>query len=194
MKLIIIHGPPAAGKLTVARSLSEQTGYRLFHNHLSIDCTVPVFEFGGPAFWDINTTVRCEIIAEAARQNIDVIHTFCYARDVDDEYFRRLVRSATDNGGEVHVVLLHCDDEVRKQRIGNESRVKLRKLIDPASVDRQRDENLLFFPHPDWADRTLILDTSSISPQTAATMIIERFMLATRGGIADVARRHHSGI
>src|SRR4029079_16739154 len=124
MKLIIIHGPPAAGKLTVANSLSLRTYYKVFHNHLTIDCTEPVFEFGTSGFWDIQVKLRCEVIAEAARQDIDVIHTFCYAKGADDEYFRQLVAAAEDNGGEVHVVLVNSRDEVRRERIANESRVR----------------------------------------------------------------------
>ena len=37
MKLLIIYGPPAVGKLTTAKKLSEITGYCAFHSHLAID-------------------------------------------------------------------------------------------------------------------------------------------------------------
>ena len=177
MKLIIIHGPPAAGKLTVANALSKRTDFKVFHNHLTIDCTMPVFEFGTPGFWDINVLLRREIIAEAARRDIDVIHTFCYAKDVDDEYYREMVNAALDNGGEVHAVYVNSRDEIRKQRIADESRVLLRKLTDPESVDRQRQDDLLFSVHPDFADETLIVDTSDITPDEAATLIIDKFRL-----------------
>jgi len=177
MKLIIIHGPPAAGKLTVANALSLRTYFRVFHNHLTIACTEQVFEFGSREFWDINSRLRLEIIAEAARQDIDLIHTFCYAKDTDDEYYRQLVAAARDNGGDVHAVYVNCRDEVRKARIGNESRVRIRKLTDAASVDRQRRENALFSVHPDFEDETLVIDTSDISPDESASLIIERFGL-----------------
>jgi chloramphenicol 3-O-phosphotransferase len=178
MKLIIIHGPPAAGKLTVANALNLRRGFKVFHNHLSIDCTTPVFDFGAPGFWDINVRIRCDVIAEAARRGIDVIHTFCYGYVIDDEYFRQLVSAATENGGEVHVVLVNCRDDIRKQRIADESRVRMRKLTDPASIDRQREEDILFSTHPDFADSTLVIDTSDISPDEAAALIIERFALS----------------
>jgi cytidylate kinase len=177
MKLIIIHGPPAAGKLTVAKALSLRTYYKVFHNHLTIDCTEPVFEFGSREFWDINLRLRCEIIAEAARQQIDLVHTFCYAKGVDDENLRMLVSAARDNGGEVHVVYVNSRDEVRKKRISDESRVQIRKLTDPDSVDRQRREDVLFSTHPDFAESTLVLDTSDMTPDESATAIIETFGL-----------------
>jgi hypothetical protein len=181
MKLIIIHGPPAAGKLTVANALSSRTGFKVFHNHLTIDCTAPVFEFGTPGFWDINVRLRCEIIAEAAPRGVDVIHPFCYGFAIDDDYFRQLVSAATDNGGEAHVVFMNCRDEVRKQRITDESRARMRKLIDPDSIDRQREEDILFSTHPDFADSTLVLDTSDISPEESATRIIDHFGLREIG-------------
>ena len=43
MNLIFIYGPPAAGKLTVATEIAALTGYKVFHNHLSIDCIEPIF-------------------------------------------------------------------------------------------------------------------------------------------------------
>ena len=177
MKLIVIHGAPAAGKLTIANSLSERTGFKVFHNHLTIDCTSPVFEFGTEAFWDINMRLRCDVIAEAARQSIDLIHTFCYAKGPDDEYFRQLISAAADNGGEVHAVLVHCRDEVRKDRIGNESRVRLRKLTDPDSVDRTRQRFDLESPHPDLEAETLIIDTSDITPERSVETIVRHFGL-----------------
>jgi cytidylate kinase len=50
MDLVSIHGPVAAGKLTVARELSHLTGFRLFHNHLTVDAVAAVFDFGSEPF------------------------------------------------------------------------------------------------------------------------------------------------
>ena len=37
MKLVILYGPPGVGKLTVGRELAARTGFKLFHNHLTVD-------------------------------------------------------------------------------------------------------------------------------------------------------------
>lgn len=44
MRLVLIYGPPAAGKLTVAKGLAHLTGYKFFHNHLTVDVVLSVFE------------------------------------------------------------------------------------------------------------------------------------------------------
>src|SRR5687767_7450906 len=162
MKLIIIHGPPAAGKLTVGTELARLTGYKLFHNHLSIDFVKPVFEFGTPRFWELIGELRAAVIAAAARDGISLIHTFCYEFGVDDEHFQQLIAAAEDNGGEVHIVLLLCDDQERKRRIGSESRVKIGKLTDPESIGRPGKNVVLTEPLP--GRETLVIDTTDTPP------------------------------
>lgn len=178
MKLIIIHGPPAAGKLTVGSELSRLTGYKLFHNHLTIDCAKPVFEFGTPAFWRVVGELRFGIIAEAARERIDLIHTFCYEFGADDEHFEKLIAAAEDNGGEAHLVLLRCDDAERKKRIADESRIRIGKLTDPDSIGRPGKNIELSTPLP--GKETLIIDTTATSVESSARQIIEYFGLQQR--------------
>ena len=46
MKLVFIYGPPAAGKLTIARKVAEKAGLALYHNHMIVDAVGAVFPFG----------------------------------------------------------------------------------------------------------------------------------------------------
>ena len=57
MKLIFIYGSPAVGKLTVAQEIAEQTDFKVFHNHLTIDAVTPVFEFGTVPFLETRSSV-----------------------------------------------------------------------------------------------------------------------------------------
>ena len=175
MKLIVIYGPPGVGKLTVANALSLHTYFKVFHNHLTIDCTERVFEFGTEGFWRINGKRRCEVIAEAARQDIDVIHTFVYAKGQDDDYFRELIAAAEDNGGETHLVMLRCSNDERKTRIVSESRRQLRKLTDANSVDTSQQRADLLSPLP--GRETLTIDNTDLTADQAAQRIIEEFCL-----------------
>ena len=179
MKLIIIHGPPAAGKLTVSKELAARTGFKVFHNHISIDCVKPVFEFGSEPFWRLITKIRNETFAEAARSDVSLIHTFCYALGDDDDQYRRFIATVEDNGGTVHSVLLYCEDETRRQRIVAEERTRIGKLTDPDSIDMSREKIDLFSPLPGW--ETLVIDTTEVSPAESAARIIEHYGLITIG-------------
>ena len=76
MKLIMIYGSPAVGKLTTANAIAEKTDFKVFHNHLTISAVKPVFEFGTAPFWKLVHLFRIETIAEAARENVNLIYTF----------------------------------------------------------------------------------------------------------------------
>jgi hypothetical protein len=175
MKLVILYGAPAAGKLTIATELGKRTGFKVFHNHLSIDCVKPVFDFGTPPFLRMIEKIRFATIAEAAREGVDLIHTFVYAFGEDDEHFAKLIASAEDNGGEVHLVLLRCDADVLKARIGDESRVRIGKLTDPDSIEGSLKRYDLRSTYP--GRDSLVIDTTDLEPCDAASRIIEHFGL-----------------
>lgn len=173
MKLLIIYGAPAAGKLTIATEVARRTGFKLFHNHVSIDCVKPVFDFGTRPFLTMIETIRFAMIAEAARERVDLIHTFVYASGEDDEHFARLIASAEDNGGGVHLVLLKCESDELKARIGNDSRVKIGKLSDPDAVDGSLKKYDLRSTFP--GRESLVIDTTEITFEEAAGRIINHF-------------------
>lgn len=180
MKLLVIYGPPAAGKLTVASEIAERTGFKLFHNHVSIDCVKSVFEFGTKPFLRMIELIRFQTIAEAARENVSLIHTFVYALGEDDEHFAKLIAACEDNGGDVHLVLLICGDEERKKRISNESRVRIGKLTNPDSIDESRLRYELSCTYP--GRESLVIETDHAAPHDVADKIIEHFKLDKLSG------------
>src|SRR4051794_7361604 len=110
MKLIVIYGPPAAGKYTIAHALAEKTGYKLFHNHLTVDLLKPIFTFGTPEFFKLNQKIRLEVFEEAARQNVPgIIFTFVYAKGTDDPFVRELLERVIKYDGEVQFIQIYCD-------------------------------------------------------------------------------------
>jgi shikimate kinase len=55
MKLVILFGPPAVGKMTVGQELANLTGFRLFHNHMTIELTLNFFAFNTKEFAHLNS-------------------------------------------------------------------------------------------------------------------------------------------
>jgi RNase adaptor protein for sRNA GlmZ degradation len=175
MKLILIYGAPAAGKLTVANEIAERTGYKVFHNHLTIDAVAPIFPFGANSFWRLVHLFRIETIAEAARENVDLIYTFCYAKGADDAHVAHVAKTVEENGGEIHFVLLRCAREELERRVSDESRTRFRKLKDIEILNELLNKNDLYSPVPERA--SLIIDNTNLSAEDAARKIIEHYDL-----------------
>ena len=48
MKLIIITGPQAVGKMAVGKAIAARTDLKLFHNHMTIDFYFSICHKGSP--------------------------------------------------------------------------------------------------------------------------------------------------
>ena len=182
MKLLFIYGSPAVGKLTVATQIAARTGFKLFHNHLSIDCVEPVFDYGTKPFGRLVNLIRVETIREAARENVDLIYTFCYAKGPDDAHVKSITKIVEENGGEVCFVLLKADREQLNKRVTEESRKRLGKAKTVEMMDYFHETYDLFSPVPER--ESLIIDNTNLSPDKAAEQIVKHFNLVKKGKLS----------
>src|SRR2546428_12256757 len=109
MRLVFIYGPPASGKLTVATELAKLTGFKLFHNHVSIQFVQSIFELGTKTFWRLIGRYRLEMIEEAAQEGIDTIFTFVSSKGEDDHFVKQGLQRARFPRGRVCFVRLYCE-------------------------------------------------------------------------------------
>jgi broad-specificity NMP kinase len=175
VKLIFLYGAPAVGKLTIANEIARQTGFKVFHNHLSIDCIEPIFDFGTPSFFKLIETIRTETIAEAARENVNLIYTFCYAKDLDDPHIKKVINAVETRGGEVCFVLLTCQQHELEKRVLEESRKKFGKANNLNILHEILDKYDLSSPVPER--ESLQIDNTHLSPADVAQQIIKHFQL-----------------
>ena len=175
MKLLFIYGSPAVGKLTVANEIGKQTNFKVFHNHLSIDCIEPIFDFGTESYSKLIELIRFETVAEAARQNVNLIYTFCYAKDFDDAHVRKIVETVESNGGNVCFVLMTADKEILERRVLEESRTKFRKVNNLELLHELFGKYDLFSAVPEH--ESLIIDNTNLSAEATARKIIEHFQI-----------------
>lgn len=175
MKLVIIYGPPAVGKLTVARELADTTNLKVFHNHMTNDLLMRFMEFGTDVFFKYNNKIRELVIEAAAKSNTSLIFTFCYAYKEDDGNIKKLLKLAEKNDIDVSFVQLICEPELLCKRVKNESRKEYKKLQDVCSLNQTMDRWQLFKPIP-FVD-TFIINNSEIKAKKVAKMIKEHYEL-----------------
>jgi hypothetical protein len=183
MKLIFIYGPPAVGKLTVATELARMTGFKLYHNHVSVDFVKSVFEFGTPVFWRLVDKFRREILEQAAKEGVDTIFTFVYARDVDDEFVKDIVKRVESHQGKVRFVRLYCDRDELLRRVGAGSRKKLSKLTTKSGLNRMFRRFDLNAEVP--TSRSLSIDTTNRAPRSVAEEIAAHYKLTGRLAVSQ---------
>ncbi len=61
MDFLIITGPQAVGKMAVGMAVAEKTGLKLFHNHMTIELVIRLFDYGSPEGQHLIGTFRNEI-------------------------------------------------------------------------------------------------------------------------------------
>ena len=175
MKLLLLHGAPAAGKLTVAKALLGMVPGRLFDNHMAIDLALAIFDFDAPGFWELVHSVRCSGIDAAAEHGVALlVTTFCYAAPDDRPLYEDFEAIMQRHGGELLPVFLHCSREEAARRVGNPDRVERRKLTSAEILTRGFD-TYDFAPVP-RAD-CLKLDTEARPAEATAREIIAHFGL-----------------
>src|SRR6185436_6177229 len=128
MKLIFLHGAPAVGKLTIGRELVALTGFRLFHNHLTVDLVGSLFPFGSEPFVLLREKIWLAAFAEAAKENLSLIFTFNPERTVREQFIQDAINVVESAGGKIVFVELTCAQDELERRIQEPSRREFGKL------------------------------------------------------------------
>src|SRR5882724_8680499 len=170
MKLVFLHGAPAVGKLTVARELAMRTGFRLFHNHLTVDLVSSLFSFGSEPFVLLREQIWLAAFAEAARNNVSLIFTFNPERTVRERFIQDTLDVVGLAGGEVIFVELTCTAEELERRIEDASRKEFGKLASIEQYRSLKDAGAFQFPN---LPNGISLDTTNQPATDTAELISE---------------------
>lgn len=134
MNLVILHGPPAVGKFTIAQELANITGYKLFHNHLTADLASSIFDTGTKEYSDLVEKIRLDVFENTAKNNLPgLIFTFVYGIETfkgknDDKFIKKAMEILRRNHGQILFVKLACNQKVLEKRLAHPSRKKFNKL------------------------------------------------------------------
>lgn len=184
VQLLVIFGPPAVGKMSVAREVAARSSYRVFHNHHTIEPLIEVFDYGTPPFQVLNEEFRRRIIEEAFSAGLDLVFTVVW--NVEDSGDREAVERiiAPYAASPIAFVELDADLETRLARNRTDQRLADKRSKRDLDWSDQNVRELERFrmvtdpARPSPADdllsayRFLRLDNSELSAVEAAERIL----------------------
>ena len=171
MKLLFLHGPPAVGKLTIAREVAARTGWRLFHNHLTVDLILSLYDFGTPGFVALREEIWLTVIRRALADRLPgLIFTFNPENSVPQRFIDDLFTETAARGGDVIPIELTASETEIECRLGAASRKEHGKLVDLELYRRLRAQGV--FNTPVIPRARLRIDTEQLQPAEAATKIV----------------------
>ena len=183
--LIVVCGPQAVGKMTVAESLRDKLKYNMMMNHDSIEMSDKIFGFATPAQREFNAVFREKAFELAVKHNVDLIFTYVCAFDVKEErdYLVGLSDLFKKAGGEFYFVELSADLQTRLERNETPHRMERKaskrdvvwskaNLLKDASNHRLNSED-----GEVWFEHHIKIDNTKLSPDEVADIVIEQYKL-----------------
>lgn len=177
MKLIFIYGPPASGKYSIGRELAKLTGFKFFHNHLTVPAVDSILPDNTEKRSDLLKQIRLTILTKAAAEDIDTIFTLAYSGEVDDVSVEKIVKNIEKYNGKVCFVQLYAPKEELLKRIGNKSRKNLRLLNKPTSKKHLLNLLKTRDHYASVQYKHLLIDTTKSSVKESARQIAKHFRL-----------------
>jgi len=181
MKLVLIFGAGAVGKMTVGQELAKITDLRLYHGHMDIEPVIAIFGYrNGSAV----TRIREVIFDEFSKSDLHgMIFTFMWALDRPDDwgYIDRLVDIFRSKGADIYYVELVASQEIRLKRNATENRLKNKASKRDIEVSNNRlmgeDANFRLVSNDGEIpfENYIKIDNSNLPPDVVAGMIKERF-------------------
>lgn len=183
MKLLLLFGNAAVGKMTVGQELAKITGLRLFHNHMTIEPVLEIFgQFNSAAIMRLRQVVFEEF---AKTDNDGMIFTYMWAFDqqADWDYVESIKNIFKPYNTEFYYVELVASRKVRLERNATENRLSHKASKRNIELSNQRlisDDTHYRLESLDGEipfDNYMKIDNTNLAPDVVARMIKERFKL-----------------
>ncbi len=179
MKLVLIIGSGAVGKMTVGQELMKITDLRLFHNHMMIEPVIEIFNsFNGGVIARLREVIFEEFLKT---DNAGMIFTYMWAFDMPSD--REYVMQVASRFDEIYCVELVADQSVRLERNKTENRLRNKASKRDIAASDQRlmredaNHRLVSVPGEIPFENYIRIDNTRLSPDAVARMIKEKFSL-----------------
>lgn len=184
MKLLIIFGPQAVGKMTVGHELEKLTELKLFHNHMTIELVNPFFNYGTPKGKEIVQLFRKTIFEEVAKSDLEgLIFTFVWAFDQqsDWDYINNLCNIFESQNATIYFVELEANVDERLKRNTHPHRLshKPSKKNIEFSENDLKDSMIKYRLNSNEGEikqkNYIKINNTNLSPEKTAALIKEKF-------------------
>ena len=183
--LIVIIGPQAVGKMTVAEKLKERIGYSLMSNHDGIEIALKIFSNNDKAKRKLKSKIREDVFNISLENNISLIFTFIvdFNKNVDINYLTELKNKYEKTGGQFYLIELEADMKTRLERNKTPHRLESK----PSKKDTEWSDQELIESMNKYRmnskkdeikfDNYIKINNTNLTPQDVADIIINKFNL-----------------
>lgn len=183
--------------MSVGQAITERTGLRLFHNHISIELALRYFDYGTPAFRRIDGAIRRRVIEEVAASDLPgLVFTFVWAFNLpeDQAFVDQCAMPFRERGARVLFLELEATQAERLKRNECGSRLAEKPSMRDPQASRRRlleldarhqlNSSGKFDKRPDY----LRMDNTLLTPGEVAERVIEHFSLPHLTGTKSLTR------
>ena len=181
MKIILIFGPQAVGKMTIGEKVGTAFNLPLLHNHVTLDAIWPYIGWNKDTF-RLSDQIRMEIFEHIAEDDSHpgIVFTFVWAFDMQEDwdYINTVKNIFKKDSHDIYFVELAADLDERIRR--NTTEYRLKKKPSKRNVEFSHAEltssaekhRLNSYDNEIQEDKYLKLDVTSLSVEESSEKII----------------------
>jgi hypothetical protein len=182
LKLVVIFGPAAVGKMTVGHELEKITDLKLFHNHMLIEPIYNFFGYGDKKLFSLVGEFRNRLFEEFGKSNLPgIIFTYVWALDEEEDHTEILkyIKSMNVKREDVLFVELEADQTIRIERNKSEFRLREKKsknnIAESENFIYKSEERYKLNSDNDfyYPEQHIKINNTDIEPQKVAEAIKE---------------------
>ncbi|HSW81359.1 MAG TPA: hypothetical protein VLG40_03105 [Candidatus Saccharimonas sp.] len=172
MQCLVIYGPPAVGKQTVAGLLARTSNAPIIDNAGIIDLIQPLIGHNNPEFAAVVYSLQLQIINDAMRfgaHDLIVTFTFSASARADVAFLQTLLEAGQRHSVKVQLVHLTAKKRALLERVALPGRKAAHKLDDPKILEAMLQQYDMESPYPYQTSTTI--NTTHLLPQEVADQI-----------------------
>lgn len=181
--LIIITGPMAVGKMTVAEELQKRIGYNLMINHDSIEVSDKIFGFATPAQKEFNRKIRELAFNITIEHDESMIFTVATNFDDQNEYQQlySLKEMFEATGGKFYFIELASSLDERLKRNVTPNRLEKKKSKQDIEwsnnnlINGEKKYRLNTNDGEVWFENHLKINNEKLQPEEVVDIILNTY-------------------